>query len=691
MAKRKRKRNRRRNVQLDARRCGKVPVSTAWMHHPIERPRGQQLEVLYYGRYSSDEQDPRSNDAQIHFCEAFGDAAQITDANIEVITDEEISGERKHRPGIDRVWQGIRERRWHLIICEDASRLYRIEQFCGELIDLAVDQGIRVICVNDMVDTADDAAVWEERLHEALRHHAKHNYFLRKRVKRQLDYLWTIGAAIGPLKPGYKRRPMGAAEDDESDEGPFEDYVDEDHRDHVYKAFEKVANNEAPWVVGQCLYGNKVPRVSNALTDEWPDFAVRAMIRDPKYRGRERRCATYVDKKRTTGEKRQKKNPEENWQWRDMPDQRIVPDELWDAANAALDSRAPGHEPTTGIDHPLYGIPRDSRGPLSTLASCEICDARVHVDGRGGGAYRCGRVRDKKCWNRATALCDDTHASIAASLTDYLKSAEARVDEFLQCANLLLDDPDKLQSRIDALLSRDRGLTEICDRLGAIIEKRKDTPSTLIDRLAKHEKEQLRVRKQLKQLKRRQQNQVLPDMRQLLERIEDVIRRIQPMDRESGSVLRQFVSSIRFVPYLQFGTNKVVLRARIECNLFLLFSYEVRGALQDICADEIENEFPSDTITVNLFEPSTGPKYGLAALALAEQGLGLTAVGKRLGLTKRRADLAIQYGKKLRAAGLDDPFIELTEPPKDASRWKLPEHLRQPGSPKAPGSGKDAA
>jgi hypothetical protein len=75
---------------------------------------------------------------------------------------------------------------------------------------------------------------------------------------------------------------------------------------------------------------------------------------------------------------------------------------------------------------------------------------------------------------------------------------------------------------------------------------------------------------------------------------------------------------------------------------------------------------------VDLFDPSTGPKYRLKAVALVDRyGRKPTGIGKELGITKRQACIAIAYGEALRAAGLTDPFIELTEPPKAASRWRL--------------------
>jgi hypothetical protein len=39
-------------------------------------------------------------------------------------------------------------------------------------------------------------------------------------------------------------------------------------------------------------------------------------------------------------------------------------------------------------------------------------------------------------------------------------------------------------------------------------------------------------------------------------------------------------------------------------------------------------------------------------------------------MNKRRANIAVQYGRLLRAAGMSDPFIELIEAPATASRWR---------------------
>ena len=45
-------------------------------------------------------------------------------------------------------------------------------------------------------------------------------------------------------------------------------------------------------------------------------------------------------------------------------------------------------------------------------------------------------------------------------------------------------------------------------------------------------------------------------------------------------------------------------------------------------------------------------RHGQEALRLKmEEGLGLTAIGRRLGINKRQANIAVKYGKAMQAAG----------------------------------------
>ncbi len=119
--------------------------------------RRRRLRVVIYARYSTEEQDASSIDDQISYCKKCLAEIGITDVEFTLLDDREMSGELRHRPGIDQIWKGIEVPKWDLLVCEDAGRLFRNDSACIELIETAFDNGMRVICFNDDVDTDEEA------------------------------------------------------------------------------------------------------------------------------------------------------------------------------------------------------------------------------------------------------------------------------------------------------------------------------------------------------------------------------------------------------------------------------------------------------------------------------------------------------------------------------------------------------
>jgi DNA invertase Pin-like site-specific DNA recombinase len=196
----------------------------------------QQAHIIIYGRFSTDEQRRQSIEDQIRFCREFLESEyRHTFSNITTLSDEGISGEMQSRPGIDELRRLIDEGLVEYVVSEDSSRLYRSARHCDELVSAAVDKGIRVICINDRVDTADDD--WQQRLAAAQQHHSQDNYYTRFRIKRAHDGLWQIGAAIGPILPGYTR----AASEQGGQRPPKFDQIDHTWTPQIVRTFELIA------------------------------------------------------------------------------------------------------------------------------------------------------------------------------------------------------------------------------------------------------------------------------------------------------------------------------------------------------------------------------------------------------------------------------------------------------------------
>jgi len=669
-----------RNRRSRRRRTDRKPkVRVRWVRFPIKRPRGRRLRVLVYARFSSDEQKKRSIKAQVEYCTKFLQALEVKHVKITMLSDEAMSGALRSRPGIDQVWAGIRAGKWDLVLVEDCGRLYRDEVLCVDIVRLAVDKDIRTICVNDMVDTAEPD--WERRLKEASRHHEDSNRYLSPRIKRAHDELWDEGAAIGLLKPGYLRNSSLPATEDESEEGPFFDEVDPDWVPVIKEAYERIAAGESPWSVADWLTEVGLPKTENSQTDVWSDRNVLSFMRSTDYRGFQT-YRDYVSKKEySTGKRKPTPNDPDEVLSREMPKLRIVDDALWYAANEAIDKRNRYGDQPSGKDNPQYGIPRNSRGPLSEVFFCR-CGAKMQVDGRGQGGYRCGLVKSGDCWNKATALRDETHEWLFGAIRQQLESLGGELDNLVANATNLLDYDGCRESHRTDLEQRRVKLEESQERLMSAIELSKRPLETLVAKLEKSEARLDVVNARLERLQRQEILCVPPSRAEVDEGVRKMVSTLRQMDRTVRDDLKRLVGEILAVPHQQFDSAKVVLRARFEIRLFALLPVKTRAALTSVFGHSVADRFEKMPLTVDLFKPSAGPKYGLKAVELMNKyGRRPTRIGRELGTTKRNACIAMDYGISLIAAGLTDPYVELAEPPSNASRWRLDRYRKKhPGN-----------
>ena len=128
-----------------------------------------------------------------------------------------------------------------------------------------------------------------------------------------------------------------------------------------------------------------------------------------------------------------------------MPHLRMVDDALWYRANAAIDA-APQTQPRQGRDNPLYGIPRDSRGPLAGILLCR-CGNKMRPEAGSQNAYRCRLAQAGGCWIKATSPRDKTHQWIAEAVLAQLQSLEGRIDQLIEDAMALLADAGRRAAR----------------------------------------------------------------------------------------------------------------------------------------------------------------------------------------------------------------------------------------------------
>jgi len=643
---------------------------------PIEAPNGRILKVGEYARYSTEEQNPRSIPDQFAYAEKVLAENNAPDYEKTQLSDAELSGELVSRPGIDQLRQGIARREWDLIIVEDSSRLYRHETECMVLAEEAVDEGIRVICINDFVDTAEPD--WRERLHDAARHHARTNKYTSYRIKRSHESLWDLSAALTKCRPGYSRRASYPATPREPEQGPFFDSVDLSEAEIIKVAYEMVAAGDELALVADWLTKQGLRKCSGAKYSDYSVKNVIELIRRTIHRAFDTYRNKVSEKKLRTGKSRQRHRPEKVLT-REMPHLRIVSDSLWYAANRMIDSRRRKTNVPSGDDHPLANIPRDSRFPLTKLFVCGICGHKMWSDGRNEGGYRCSGVRSGCCWNKATALRDCIHKKVSEAVANELLALDSTLDILVERISSILRQETNYNKQKKKLGEQVQQLAESCERLGEAIAKGSHNGQleTLLNLLTKKEQQLREAKFELAELNERATSKLEISPKAIRQQVDQTANKLLDLDRTSGLLLGRLIDGkILAVPCQQFGSNKIVLRAEFDFHPVGILPDQLRAALAGRKVELTPEDLPTKRIVLDLFEPSNAPKFALRAVELkeADPKLSLERLGKQLGISKHSAHISLQMGKVMKATGITDPFIRLTEKPNNPSRWRCPQN-----------------
>ena len=121
----------------------------------------------------------------------------------------------------------------------------------------------------------------------------------------------------------------------------------------IREVFERIANSEPAWAVGEWLDSITFAKASWARQAKWTAGNVNAIIRRTIYRGFETNRKKVAKRKLRTGKSEYVWNDEDRIQTRVSEHLRIVPDWLWYKANEVVDRRRVFKKTVRGAGHPL--------------------------------------------------------------------------------------------------------------------------------------------------------------------------------------------------------------------------------------------------------------------------------------------------------------------------------------------------
>lgn len=431
------------------------------------------MRAAIYARYSTDLQSSASINDQVHQCRKrlIHDGHDLT----EVYSDQAISGATTLRSGYQNMLMDAREQKFDVVYAEALDRLSRDQEDIAGLYKQLRFANVTLI-------TLSEGEINE--LHVGLKGTMNALFLkdLANKTRRGLEGRIRQGKSGGGNAYGYTVIHKMAA-----DGSPIrgERQINADEAATVRRMFEEFAAGLSPRAIAHKLNAEGItgPRGKawgpSTIHGNWRRGT--GILNNELYIGKLVWNRQHFIKDPNTGKRQARLNPEEQWVIENVPDLRIVGDDLWqhvkDRQNGIRRQIAEGRNIRSERA-------RRPRYLLSGLLQCGVC---------GGGFskisqhhYGCSTARNKgTCGNHLTIRRDVIEPTILVGLQHQLMHPDAYkefVAEFNRELNRLAATEDQARHHLQADLKRtERDITRIIEAIKAGVpgEAVKDEMATL--------------------------------------------------------------------------------------------------------------------------------------------------------------------------------------------------------------------
>jgi DNA invertase Pin-like site-specific DNA recombinase len=393
------------------------------LHSPVSLVVGLTIGVLVF----VEKQNSLTIDQQIRKCREYADRHGLVVLDQHIYADEAICGDTDNRAGLQRLLAEAQRKPkpFDVILVDDTSRLSRKLADSMRIFEQLQFARIRVVFVAQGIDTDSEQAEILIATHGIV--DSLYLKDLAKRTFRGVEQRALDGFHTGGRVFGYRRVPIESKTERDSHGRPNIEAVklevDSDQAATVRRIFERYAA------------GHSMKRIAVDMNDEgilspqpqkgrvarsWCPSSVRHILRNERYRGvvvwgRHRKIRSPK-----TGKKIYEWRPSSEWRRTEIPEQRIISEELWRAVCErialvnelySLDARKPGILRARAVGSPYV---------FSGLLKCSLCGASITVvSGRWAGRqdvrYGCSLH-----YNRGRGACSNSLLIMRRLLEDQL-------------------------------------------------------------------------------------------------------------------------------------------------------------------------------------------------------------------------------------------------------------------------------
>ncbi len=338
-----------------------------------------------YARYSSEKQNPLTVDQQIRKCREHASSHSLRVLDAYIFADEAITGATDDRAGLRALLSAAREtpRPFDCILIDDTSRLSRRQADSLRIHDELQFLGVRVIFVAQGIDTNSEQAGILVGVHGIV--DELYLKELAKRTFRGVEQLALNGLHTGGRVFGYRRVPIESSTERDSHGRPViagvRLEVDPNQAATVRKIFERYAG------------GDSLKRIAIDLNDEgvlspqpqkgrvsrsWCPSSVRHILHNERYRGIVIWAKTRKLRSPLTGKRIYRRRPQSEWRQREIPEQRIVSADLWEATRRRMQIVEKLYDCGPG-KRPRLGRTAGSPYLFTGLLECADCHGSITI------------------------------------------------------------------------------------------------------------------------------------------------------------------------------------------------------------------------------------------------------------------------------------------------------------------------
>ncbi len=421
------------------------------------------MRAAIYARYSSDQQSAASIPDQVRICRKL--CADNGWTVVEVFADEALSGASHLRPGFQELQNAAMKGHVDIVVAEALDRLSRDQEHIAGLYKRMSYLGVKIV-------TKSEGEINELHIGLGGTMSALFLKQLAQKTHRGLEGRIKAGKSAGGLSFGYKMerhlRPDGTFTTGERS-------IDPNQAALIQRIFTDYDRGKSARTIAIALNKEGVPPPRGGAEATWSFSTISGnwkrgtgILNNELYIGRLVWNRQRFIKDPSTGKRQARPNPPEAWIIEDVPDLRIIADDLW--LRVKQRQGAIREDILTARNDTLNGAPKAEAGRrarylFSGLLACGCCGANYVMisDSR----YGCSANRNRgTCDNRKTIERADVESRVLDGLKHKLMAPEL-------IAEFIAEFQREVQKeRLGAITARDdanRRLTKVCKDIDSII------------------------------------------------------------------------------------------------------------------------------------------------------------------------------------------------------------------------------